>query len=97
MQQEAFKQFKSIYKLIHSGEKIYVSEAWDYLQDLNNYFYMSDYFFLEEFASRHFSPFRSPHEAFTSYMNAEGNFWKIKNNNTQSFFRTNFLFAPTIN
>ncbi|HZH72481.1 MAG TPA: hypothetical protein VFD91_08320 [Mariniphaga sp.] len=97
MQQEAFKQFKNIYKVIHAGEKSYIPEAWDYLQDLNNYFYMSDFFFLEKFASRHFSPFRSPHEAFTSYMNAAGNFWNIKINNPEMYFKTNFLFAPTIN
>lgn len=97
MQQEAFRQLINIWKLIDKGEHPYIPEAWDYLQDMNNFFYMSDSFFIEEFASRNFTPYRSPHEAFTSYMNAASNFWNIKKQNPENFFKTNFFIAPTIN
>lgn len=97
MQKEAFKQFKNIYKTIHTNKYSYLPEAWDFLQDLNNFFYMSDSFFLEEFAGQYFTPFRSPHEAFTSYMNAISNFWNVNQKKPKQFIKTNFLITPAIN
>lgn len=97
MQKEAFKQFRNIYKTIHTYKYPYLREAWDFLQDLNNFFYMSDSFFLENFARQHFSPFRSPHEAFTSYMNAVSNFWIVSSKKTSPIIKTNYFITPTIN
>ncbi len=97
MQKEAFKQFKNIYKTINTTGSAYLPEAWDYLQDINNFLYMSDSFFLEEFSKQNFNPFRSPHEAFTSYMNAISNFWIVSHNNLKSVIRTNFIISPASN
>ncbi len=89
MQKEAFKQFRNIYKTIQTHKYPYLREAWDFLQDLDNFLYMSDSFFLENFASQHFSPFRSPHEAFTSYMNAVSNFWIVSSKKSYPIIKTN--------
>ncbi len=97
MQNEAFKQFISIYKSLQSGQSPYLPKAWEYLQDINNFFYMSDSFFLDKFAIQHFNPYRSPHEAFTSYMNAINNFWHIKKRSLNPVIKTKFLFSPAIN
>jgi len=96
MQKEAFRQFQVIFELIRKGEHPYLTEAWNFLQDINNFFYMSDSFFIDVFAHEHFSPFRSPHEAFTNYMNAASRFWHMdRNNRKQQLMSTRFLFASS--
>jgi alpha-amylase len=97
MQKEAFKQFLTIYKNIKAGKLTYSPDAWEYLQDVNNFFYMSDSFFIREFSTRHFTPFRSPHEAFTSYMNAVSNFWNVSRQNKVPALNTDFLISPAFN
>ncbi len=97
MQKEAFRQFSKIYKTIRTGEYYFLPEAWEYLQDINNYFYMSDSFFMEEFAKQNFTPYRSPHEAFTSYMNAASNFWNVNKNKQQNKEKTHFSIIPAVN
>lgn len=97
MQNEVFKQFKNIYKAINTTNSPYLPEAWDYLQDLNNFLYMSDSFFLDDFSNQNYSPFLSPHEAFTSYMNAIGNFWISSYKNPKPNIKTTFINSPTIN
>jgi alpha-amylase len=94
MQKEAFKQFQVIFELVRQGEHPYLTEAWNFLQDINNFFYMSDSFFIDAFANEHFNPFRSPHEAFTNYMNAASSFWHMdRNNRKQQMANNRFLFA----
>jgi alpha-amylase len=96
MQKEAFRQFHVILELVRQGEHPYLTEAWNFLQDLNNFFYMSDSFFIDVFAHEHFNPFRSPHEAFTNYMNAASRFWHMdRSNKKQQLMNTRFLFASS--
>jgi alpha-amylase len=96
MQREAFKQFQVIFELIRQGEHPYLTEAWNFLQDINNFFYMSDSFFIDDFAQEHFNPFRSPHEAFTNYMNAASKFWHMDRNSRKQHLTNNrSLFASS--
>ena len=96
MQKEAFKQFQVIYELVRQGEHPYLTEAWNFLQDINNFFYMSDSFFIEGFARKHYNPFRSPHEAFTNYMNAASRFWHMDTIHRKQLFANNsYLFASS--
>jgi alpha-amylase len=94
MQKEAFKQFQIIYEMIRQGDHPYLTEAWNFLQDLNNFFYMSDSFFVEMFEKQHFNPYHHPHEAFTNYMNAASMFWHMDRNHKKPKFMNNrFLIA----
>jgi alpha-amylase len=96
MQKEAFKQFQVIFELVRKGEHPYLTEAWNFLQDLNNFFYMSDSFFIDGFANEHFNPFRSPHEAFTNYMNAASRFWHMdRNTRKQQITSSRSLYASS--
>lgn len=97
MQKEAFNQLKNIYKIIHTTNNSYLPEAWEYLQDLNSFLYMSDSFFLKEFSDQNYSPWLSPHEAFTSYMNAVASFWTGSANRPKPIVKTHFYISPAIN
>jgi alpha-amylase len=72
MQKEAFEQFQYTWKYLHTNENLDSNSAINFLQDMNNFLYMSDSFYSKEFTRRNFTPFNSPHEAFTHYMNAAG-------------------------
>ena len=97
MQQEAFNQFQNIYKTLITNKYPYLLEAWDFLQDLDNFLYMSDSFFLNDFASQHFTSFRSPHEAFTSYMNAAASFWIVSLKRPKPNIKKSFWISPANN
>jgi alpha-amylase len=72
MQKEAFQQFQSTWKILHNTETYITNGAMQFLQDLDNFYYMADLFYSQEFSRNNFSPCNSPHEAFSNYMNAAG-------------------------
>jgi alpha-amylase len=83
MQKEAFEQFQNTWKFLHTNEYLVSTGAINFLQDLNNFLYMSDSFYSKEFTRRNFTPFNSPHEAFTHYMNAAGWILHFQKNNSK--------------
>lgn len=74
LQKEALTEQLSINKRMKDCNRISLIEDWNLLQDMDHLHYMSNQFFLKEYAENNFNPYASPYLAFINYMNVLADF-----------------------
>lgn len=73
-------QHEALHKLYEAGERVRLSEDrrlkqdWWYLQASDHFYYMSTKHFADGAVHSHFSPYETPFQAFTNYMNVLADF-----------------------
>ena len=76
LQQEAFDKLYSIGERVRLTKDRRLLQDWLYLQTSDHFFYMSTKLSSDGTIHQHFSPYHSPFEAFTNYMNVLSDFMK---------------------
>lgn len=74
LQNEAFHKLYSVAERVHLCSDSRLNQDWDYLQSSDHFFYMSTKHFSDGAAHASFSPYESPYQAFTNYMNVLADF-----------------------
>ena len=74
MQLEAFDFLYSLVEKVNDLGDPTISQTWDYLQASDHFYYMSTKLSEDGTVHAYFSPYNSPHQAFTNYMNTLTNF-----------------------
>ncbi|MDN5217229.1 glycoside hydrolase family 57 protein [Fulvivirgaceae bacterium BMA12] len=74
MQLEAFDFLYALSKKVNRTNNDEMSRIWDYLQTSDHFYYMSTKTLDDGAVHAHFSPYNSPHQAFTNYMHVLMNF-----------------------
>jgi len=74
LQNEAFDKIYSIGKRVRMIKDRSIQQDWLYLQSSDHFFYMSTKRASDGAVHQHFSPYESPYEAFTNYMNVLSDF-----------------------
>jgi len=74
LQNEAFKKLYSIGERVRMIKDRRIQQDWLYLQSSDHFFYMSTKRASDGAVHQHFSPYESPFEAFTNYMNVLSDF-----------------------
>ena len=74
LQYEAFNKIYSIAERVHLCSDKRLNQDWLYLQSSDHLFYMSTKHFSDGAAHALFSPYDSPYQAFTNYMNVLADF-----------------------
>lgn len=74
MQLEAFDFLYSLAEKVNKIDDHEISLTWDYLQASDHFYYMSTKMLNDGTVHAYFSPYKSPHQAFTNYMNTLTNF-----------------------
>lgn len=74
LQNEAFNKLYSVAERVHLCSDMRLKQDWDYLQSSDHFFYMSTKHFSDGAAHAMFSPYESPYQAFTNYMNVLADF-----------------------
>lgn len=69
MQHDALKKQLEILQLMQQVKSISLQAKWDYLQDMDNLFFMSNKYFNTKFQAHHFTPYANPYDAYINYMN----------------------------
>jgi alpha-amylase len=76
LQQEAFNKIYSQAERMRKSRDRRLNQDWLYLQTSDHFFYMSTKRSSDGALHQHFSPYESPFEAFTNYMNVVSDFCK---------------------
>jgi alpha-amylase len=79
LQNEAFNKIYSIGERVRMIKDRRIQQDWLYLQSSDHFFYMSTKRTSDGAVHQHFSPYESPFEAFTNYMNVLSDFMKRVN------------------
>jgi len=79
LQNEAFEKIYSIGERVRMIKDRRIQQDWLYLQTSDHFFYMSTKRASDGAVHQHFSPYESPFEAFTNYMNVLSDFIKRVN------------------
>ncbi len=79
LQQEAFKKLYEIGDRVQLSKDRRLLQDWLYLQTSDHFFYMSTKRSSDGILHQHFSPYDSPFDAFTNYMNVLSDFIKRVN------------------
>ena len=74
MQLEAFEFLYSLAEKVNKIDDFRISQIWNYLQTSDHFYYMSTKMLNDGTVHAYFSPYDSPHQAFTNYMNTLNNF-----------------------
>ena len=74
LQNEAFHKLYSVAERVHLCSDRRLKQDWLYLQSSDHFFYMSTKHFSDGAAHAMFSPYESPYQAFTNYMNVLSDF-----------------------
>lgn len=74
LQNEAFKKLYSVSERVHLCSDPRLLQDWSYLQSSDHFFYMSTKHFNDGAVHSLFSPYDSPYQAFTNYMNVLADF-----------------------
>jgi len=74
LQQEAFNKLYSVAERVRLCEDRRLKQDWNYLQASDHFFYMSTKHLADGAVHSHFSPYETPFQAFTNYMNVLGDF-----------------------
>ena len=74
LQHEAFKKLYSMAERVHLCSDLRLHQDWNYLQSSDHFFYMSTKHLGDGAAHASFSPYESPYQAFTNYMNVLADF-----------------------
>ena len=74
LQNEAFEKLYSIGERVRLCSDRRIQQDWMYLQSCDHFYYMSTKHFADGAVHKFFSPYESPFEAFTNYMNVLSDF-----------------------
>lgn len=74
LQQEAFDKLYSVAERVRLCEDRLLKQDWDRLQASDHFFYMSTKHMADGEMHSHFSPYETPYQAFTNYMNVLADF-----------------------
>lgn len=74
LQNEAFEKLYSIGERVRLCSDRRIQQDWMYLQSCDHFYYMSTKHFSDGAVHKFFSPYESPFEAFTNYMNVLSDF-----------------------
>lgn len=74
MQKEAFNKLYSVGERVRMVKDRRIQRDWQYLQTSDHFFYMSTKRASDGAVHKHFSPYETPFEAFTNYMNVLSDF-----------------------
>jgi len=69
LQKEAYKTVLQLSYQVANSLDPEIQRTWLLIQDAENLGFMSSDYFEEEYAQSHFTPYSSPYDAFTNYMN----------------------------
>lgn len=85
MQREVFKNQLKLNSLIKQEKNIVLRSNWNFIQDMDNLFFMNDHFFKAQFSRHNFSPYLSPYMAYINYMNViDDMMWRLKKRQSKS-------------
>ena len=74
LQNEAFDKLYSVAERVRLAEDRRLKQDWNYLQTSDHFFYMSTKHMADGDVHSHFSPYETPFQAFTNYMNVLADF-----------------------
>ena len=74
LQQEAFDKLYSVAERVRLCDDRRLKQDWNYLQASDHFFYMATKHFADGAVHSHFSPYDTPFQAFTNYMNVLADF-----------------------
>ena len=74
LQDEAFEKLYSIGERVRLCEDRRIKQDWKYLQTSDHFYYMCTKHLSDGAVHSHYSPYDSPYEAFTNYMNVLSDF-----------------------
>ena len=74
LQNEAFRKLYSVAERVRLAEDRRLKQDWNYLQASDHFFYMSTKHMADGDVHSHFSPYETPFQAFTNYMNVLADF-----------------------
>ena len=74
LQNEAFEKLYSMAERVHLCTDRRLKQDWNYLQASDHFYYMCTKHFSDGAVHSHYSPYDSPYEAFTNYMNVLSDF-----------------------
>ncbi len=74
LQQEAFNKLYSVAERVQLCDDRRLKQDWNYLQSSDHFFYMATKHRADGAVHSHFSPYETPFQAFTNYMNALADF-----------------------
>ena len=74
LQNEAFEKLYSVAERVRLCDDRRLKQDWNYLQASDHFFYMSTKHMADGEVHSHFSPYETPYQAFTNYMNVLSDF-----------------------
>lgn len=74
LQNEAFEKLYSVAERVRLCEDRRLKQDWSYLQTSDHFYYMCTKHFSDGAVHSHYSPYETPYEAFTNYMNVLSDF-----------------------
>ena len=74
LQQEAFSKLYSVAERVRLCDDRRLKQDWNYLQASDHFFYMATKHMADGAVHSHFSPYETPFQAFTNYMNVLADF-----------------------
>ncbi len=74
LQNEAFNKLYSVAERVRLCDDRRLKQDWDYLQASDHFYYMSTKHMADGAVHSHFSPYETPFQAFTNYMNVLADF-----------------------
>jgi alpha-amylase len=74
LQKEAFEKLYSIGERVRMGNDRRIKQDWTYLQTSDHFYYMSTKHFSDGAIHSYFSPYDTPYDAFSNYMNVLSDF-----------------------
>lgn len=74
LQNEAFEKLFSVAELVRKCDNRRIKQDWNYLQASDHFFYMSTKHLADGAVHSRFSPYETPFQAFTNYMNVLADF-----------------------
>ena len=74
LQNEAFEKLYSVAERVRLCDDRRLKQDWNYLQTSDHFYYMCTKHFNDGAVHSHYSPYETPYEAFTNYMNVLSDF-----------------------
>lgn len=74
LQNEAFEKLYSVAERVRLCDDRRLKQDWNYLQTSDHFYYMCTKHFSDGAVHSHYSPYETPYEAFTNYMNVLSDF-----------------------
>ena len=74
LQNEAFEKLYSVAERVRLCDDRRLKQDWNYLQTSDHFYYMCSKHFNDGAVHSHYSPYETPYEAFTNYMNVLSDF-----------------------